>query len=69
MLYHFILNVFSVLNIKESYADDWDEFYNKYSQRAFIVSWSKKRINPDGIEKSDWRYEFGCNIMAPDRLS
>jgi hypothetical protein len=58
----------SVLNIKESYADDWDEFYNKYSQRAFIVSWNDKWINSDGIEKSNWHHEFGYTMMAPDRL-
>ena len=62
----FLFFVFIAMGITKSQADDWDNFYNKFGSKAFVVNWKDKWIDSDGKLTDDWDHEFGFSMTSPN---
>lgn len=60
--------VFIAMGITKSHADDWDDFYNKYSSKAFVITWKETWLDPTGKIDSNYEHEFGYTLVSPNRI-
>ena len=57
-----------ILATSPTLADDWDNFFSKYGNKAFVVTWKDQWTNPDGKVTYNWSHEFGYAMPSATQI-
>ena len=63
-----LVAIFYLIFAPQSQADDWDNLYNKYQGKFFIISWTQQAYFTNGAVNPKQDFEFGYSIISNNSI-